>query len=65
MKLATIGLCGIAYVLGARAGRERYEQIHRLAQEAAQGLESYGEGGSLATRVSDWLDGVEPAPRQR
>ena len=65
MRLATIGLCGVAYVLGARAGRERYEQIHRLAREAAQGLESYGEGGSLATRVSAWLDEVQPAPRSR
>jgi len=65
MRLATIGLCGVAYVLGARAGRERYEQIQRLAREAAQGLESYGEGGSLATRVTAWLDEVEPATRRR
>ena len=65
MRLTTIGLCGIAYVLGARAGKERYEQIRTLAHELAEKLESYGEGGSLALRVADWLDEVPPAPGRR
>jgi hypothetical protein len=53
MRLTTLAAVGIAYVLGARAGRERYEQIRALAQTAAQRMESYGAHGSLATRVDD------------
>ncbi|MFC4784206.1 hypothetical protein ACT8ZV_07015 [Nocardioides sp. MAHUQ-72] len=49
MRLTTIGAFGVAFVLGARAGRERYDQIQALAQQAARRLESYGEGGSLAS----------------
>jgi hypothetical protein len=64
VKLSTIGWCGLAYVLGARAGRERYEQIRKLAQETAHKLESYGEDGSLAVRVTDWLDQAQPPPRR-
>jgi hypothetical protein len=65
VKVTTVGLCAVAYVLGARAGKERYDQIRRLAHEAAERLESYGEGGSLAARLSDWLDEVPPASRRR
>ena len=65
MKLTTVGLCGIAYVLGARAGKERYEQIRKLAHQAAEQLESYGEGGSLAQRAADWLDELPPPSGQR
>jgi hypothetical protein len=65
VKLTTIGLCGVAYVLGARAGKERYDQIRTLAQEMAEKLESYGEGGSLAHRVADWLDELPPASGRR
>jgi hypothetical protein len=38
-------------VLGAKAGRDRYEQIRQLASEAAERLEAYGSGGTLATRL--------------
>jgi hypothetical protein len=38
--------------LGARAGRDRYEEIRQLASLAAERLESYGSSGSLASRVS-------------
>ena len=65
MRLATIGLCGVAYVLGARAGKERYEQIRKVAHEAAQRLESYGEGGSLAQRTANWLDELPPPSGRR
>lgn len=65
MKLTTIGLCGVAYVLGARAGKERYDQMRKLAQETAQKLESYGEGGSLAVRFAGWLDEAPPASGRR
>lgn len=53
MRLSTLAAVGVAYVLGARAGRERYEQIRTLAQTAAQRMESYGTDGSLAARTGD------------
>ncbi|WP_035782753.1 hypothetical protein [Arthrobacter sp. H14] len=31
-KIVTLGAVGVGYVLGARAGRERYEQIRTQAQ---------------------------------
>jgi len=65
MKLTTIGVMGVAYVLGARAGRERYEQIRALAEQAAQRLEAYGADGSLASGATEWLERHSaPARRQ-
>ena len=65
MKLTTIGVMGVAYVLGARAGRDRYEQIRSLAEQAAQRLEAYGSAGTLANGASDWLERHSaPARRQ-
>jgi hypothetical protein len=52
MKLGAVGALAVGYVLGTRAGRGRYEQIRQLASEAAERLEAYGSGGTLAT----WLD---------
>jgi hypothetical protein len=54
--LTKLGAFAIGYVLGARAGRERYEQIRVLAGQAAQRLEAYGSGGSLATRRGEHRD---------
>lgn len=45
MKLTRIAIFGAGYVLGTKAGRERYEQIVVAAQNASQRLESYGNGG--------------------
>jgi hypothetical protein len=51
MKLGTLMVFGIGYVLGTRAGRERYEQLSQLAHGATgafaasgtrQRLEAYG-----------------------
>lgn len=39
MKLSTIAVFGAGYVLGSRAGRERYVQIVELAQRTAQRIE--------------------------
>jgi hypothetical protein len=50
MSLTKLGALGIGYVLGARAGRERYEEIRVLAGRAARWLEAYGSGGSLPIR---------------
>ncbi len=51
MKLRALGLVALGYVVGTRAGRERYEQIRRLAGQAAERLETYGEHGTLAARL--------------
>jgi hypothetical protein len=64
MRLTTVCAVGVAYVLGARAGRERYAQIQVLAQAAAKRMESYGANGSLASRVDDWWSSAA-APSRR
>jgi len=48
VKLVSIAIFGAGYVLGTKAGKERYEQILEAAQKASQRLETYGSGGSLA-----------------
>jgi hypothetical protein len=64
VKLTTLCAVGIAYALGARAGRERYEQIRVLAQGAAKRMEAYGADGSLAARANDWwTSGSAPSRR--
>jgi hypothetical protein len=40
MKLLTVAIFGIGYVLGAKAGRERYEQIRKLAQSASESFDA-------------------------
>jgi hypothetical protein len=52
MRLTALGALAVGYVLGARAGKERYEEIRQLASRAAERLEAYGSSGSLAARVS-------------
>jgi hypothetical protein len=51
MKLTTVAIFGVGYLLGTRAGRERYEQILELAHsaggrfagsDARRKLEEYG-----------------------
>lgn len=50
MKLTALAVFGVGYVLGTRAGRERYDQIRALTTRLADNLEaqaeSLGEGGS-------------------
>ncbi|HXT93839.1 MAG TPA: hypothetical protein VN714_31810 [Trebonia sp.] len=40
MKLITVAVFGIGYVLGAKAGRERYEQIRKLAHNASESFDA-------------------------
>ena len=42
MKLTAVALFAAGYVLGSRAGRERYDQIRALARGAAGKLEDSG-----------------------
>ena len=40
-KLMTLAAFGLGYVLGTRAGRERYEQIRELAHTASKNFDAY------------------------
>ena len=42
MKLIVVATFAIGYVLGAKAGRERYEQIRTLARTAADNFDASG-----------------------
>jgi len=48
MKIGTVLAFGVGYVLGTRAGRERYGQVVAAARSASQRLEAYGAGGGFA-----------------
>jgi len=63
--LTKLGAFGIGYVLGARAGKERYEQIRDWAGQAARRLEAHGSDGSLAARRHDARDDAGSSARRR
>jgi hypothetical protein len=42
MKLMAAAVFGAGYVLGSKAGRERYEQIRLLARKASRNIEASG-----------------------
>jgi len=73
MKLVTLTVFGAGYVLGSRAGRERYEQLLSLARNAYDGfegiraqdrLESYaGRLEAFASRNGRSSLPGEPRPR--
>ena len=46
MKLRSVALFGLGYVLGTRAGRERYAQLAALAQKAAVRLDERSGAGT-------------------
>jgi hypothetical protein len=54
VKLRSLVVFGVGYVLGTRAGRERYEQIVAAAQNASKRLEDYS---SKLESVSGNIDG--------
>ena len=54
-KLTTVIALGAGYVLGTRAGRERYEQIKRAAASAAQRPEVQQARDRLKTVAGDKL----------
>jgi hypothetical protein len=43
--LSKLIIFGAGYVLGSKAGRERYNQIMSFAQEAARRLDEYSKNG--------------------
>jgi hypothetical protein len=48
-KLMTLAAFGLGYVLGTRAGRERYEQIRELAHTASKNFDASGMKQHLET----------------
>lgn len=60
MKLVAVTMFGLGYVLGSKAGRERYEQIRRLARNASENFDASGarqrlEG--LAAQLDNYSSG--------
>ena len=42
MKVSTVAVFGAGYVLGSRAGRQRYEQLRQLAGRLASEFDEVG-----------------------
>ncbi|TWF79588.1 hypothetical protein FHX44_115521 [Pseudonocardia hierapolitana] len=47
----------VGYVLGARAGHERYEQLHRTYQRIADHPAVQGAAGVVRARVEEAVNG--------
>jgi hypothetical protein len=47
VKVGRILIFGAGYVLGTKAGRERYEQLLQLARRATERLEEYNRNSGL------------------
>ncbi len=63
-KLRTGVVLGVGYLLGARAGRERYEQIRHAATRVVQRPEIQRRSERLVDAANDKL-AAAPAPVQR
>ena len=57
-KLTFIAGLAAGYVLGARAGRERYEQIRRAYEQAKDDPRLQGIAGMVQARADDALSTV-------
>jgi hypothetical protein len=60
VKLVAVTMFALGYVLGAKAGRERYEQIRRLARSASESFESSGARQrleALAAQLDNYSSG--------
>ena len=55
MKLSTVAMFGAGYLLGARAGRQRYDQIRQLAGRLAGEFEGSAARQRLES-ISSWLE---------
>lgn len=52
MKLATAAVFATGYLLGTRAGRERYEQMVAIAERASRRLEDFSTRHPPGDRVA-------------
>lgn len=60
MTFAKVAVFALGYVIGAKAGRERYEQIMVVAGRASERLEDYS-----ARHAADGQGGPPGRPRRR
>ena len=60
MKIGTLAVFGAGYVLGTKAGRQRYEQIIELSRRASQGL----EGSRAQERLQDYAARLDAYARR-
>ena len=58
-KLSFLAGLGVGYVLGARAGRERYEQIRHAWAEAKDDPRLQSVAGMAQARADDVLSSVK------
>lgn len=61
MKLMAVTVFAIGYVLGARAGHERYEQIRKLVHNASENFDASGARqrlDALITQVDGYSSGA-------
>ena len=54
----------VGYVLGAKAGRERYDQIMRLSSKATHSPAIQGAAGFVAAKVTSLMPGRKHEPRR-
>jgi chromosome segregation ATPase len=55
VKLRSLAVFGVGYVLGTRAGRERYGQIVAAAQGASKRLEDYsGKLDKASSKIDEF-----------
>jgi hypothetical protein len=64
MKMVAAATFALGYVLGAKAGRERYEQIRALVQNAADNFDASGARQKLEA-YSARLDAYASRPPAR
>jgi len=67
VKLTTVAFFGLGYVLGSRAGRERYEQLVEATKGAAKRFEerrpTADRPKTYASSNGSQFDWSEPLPR--
>jgi hypothetical protein len=64
VKLLAVTVFGIGHALGAKAGRERYEQICRLARNASENFDASGARQRLEA-LAGRLDGYSSGATSR
>ena len=61
MKLASVGGAAVGYVLGAKAGRQRYEQIVSATRKLSGSQTVQSTAGVLQAQVSEFVSKVRSA----
>lgn len=58
-KLLILAAFGAGYVLGTKAGRQRYEQIKRLSRQVADNPKVQGVAGLLEAQAEEVVETVK------